>query len=174
MPGVGRITTVGSHPGQGGVMVGLSIDVRGIPEVQKALERCTGPEMKRTLQKASTAGAKALKKPVQAAAPRGATGRLRKSVSSRQARRDRPAAVVTARPKVAFYRHMVIGGTRAHGPRKSANKMLVFKGEGGRRIVTPWVKGTSARPFIAVGFERGKGAAERAIEKVIDDYLATI
>lgn len=155
-------------------MSGIDVDVRGIPEVQASLGKLTGPAMKRTLQKASTAGAKALKKPVQAAAPKGATGRLRKSISSRQARRDRPAAVVTARPKIAFYRHMVIGGTKAHGPRKASNTMLIFRGRDGRNVMTPWVRGTPARPFIDVGFQHGKGDAERAIEKVIDEYLATI
>ena len=155
-------------------MAGIDVDVRGIPEVQAALGKMTGAPMKRTLQKASTAGAKALKPHVKAAAPKGATGRLKKSVSSRQAKRDRPAAVVTARPKVAFYRHMVIGGTKAHGPRDHRNKMLIFRGRDGHNVMTPWVKGTDARPFIAVGFDRGKGDAERAIEKVIDDYLATL
>lgn len=151
-------------------MSNITVDVRGLPEVKEALDKLGGAPMKRTLQKASTAGARALKKPVQAAAPR-QTGRLRKSVSARQARKDRPAAVVSARPKVAFYRHMVIGGTKPHGPRKAT--MLVFKGRDGL-VRTKHVRGTPSRPFISEGFADGRRDAEAAIDKVMDEYLASL
>ena len=157
--------------------MGLTIDVRGIPEVTAALNKFDAGPSKPILQKASTAAAKAFKPFVQAAAPRGATGKLRRSVSARQAKRDRPAAVVSARPKVAFYRHFVIRGTKAHGPKTA--RVMVFQGTGtGYReglsgaIVTRHVRGTPPRPFIADGYRAGEPSALRAIDRVIDEALA--
>ena len=145
----------------------LSIDVRGVAEVQAFLARIDEGQ-KATLQKASTAGARALKPFVKAAAPRGATGRLARSISGRQAARDRPAAVVTARPKVAFYRHMVLDGTKDHGPKKAS--VMVFKGDHGT-VFTRHVRGTKPRPFMAEGFAAGEAAMNAAIDKVIDEAL---
>jgi hypothetical protein len=148
----------------------IGVDIRGIPEVRSALGKMEGPLMKRTLQKAATAGAKTLKPFVQAEAPKGKTGRLRKSVSSRQARRERPAAVVSARPKVAFYRHMVIGGTKPHQIRFPNQKAAgVPKSQG--NISHP---GAKPNPFVSRGFDRGQSAAMAAVEKVVGDYLDSL
>jgi hypothetical protein len=167
-------TTQASHGYKGGTQVGVRIDVRGIPSVQKALASLTGPPAKKMLQKASSAGGKVLRTYVRAEAPQGATGKLKKSVGARIVRRDRPGAVVSARPKVAFYRHMVIGGTKAHGPRKPQNKVLIFKGSRGQDVRTPWVKGVQPNPFVSRGFDRGQAAAMAALEKVVEDYLASV
>lgn len=152
-------------------MADIGIDVRGVPEVQRALSQLSGsPEAKRALQKASTAGAKTLKPFVQAEAPRGATGRLRKSVSSRQARKERPAAIVSARPKVAFYRHMVIRGTRPH--------MIRFPSQ--RAAGVPRSQGNIAHPgsrgnaFVARGFEAGRSAAESKIEQTMAEHVQAV
>lgn len=152
----------------------VSVDVRGIPEVQKALGSLEGPAMKKTLQAASKAGGKVLKASVKDAAPKGATGRLKKSISARTVRKDRPGTVVSPRPKIAFYRHMVIGGTKAHGPKKSHNAVLIFKGSRGQDVRTPWVKGVQPNPFVSRGFDRGQAAAMAALEKVVEDYLASV
>jgi hypothetical protein len=152
----------------------VSVDVRGIPEVKAALGKLEGPAMKKTLQAASKAGGKVLKASVQAEAPKGATGRLRKSISARTVRRDRPGTVISPRPKVAFYRHMVIGGTKAHGPKKPQNAVLIFKGSRGQDVRTPWVRGVQPNPFVSRGFDRGQAAAMAALEKVVDDYLDSL
>lgn len=149
------------------------IDVRGVEEVQRALSELSGsPEAKRALQKASTAGAKVLKPYVKSAAPK-ATGRLSRSVSSRQAQKERPAAVVSARPKVAFYRHMVIRGTKAHGPKKA--KLLIFRASNRPgNVYTQRVRGTSPRPFIEEGFDAGRDAAEAKIESTMAEHVAAV
>lgn len=145
----------------------VMIDVRGVAEVQSYLAHVEKGQ-KAVLQKATTAGAKAMKPFVQAAAPRGATGKLRRSVSARQARRNRPAAVVGPRPKVAFYRHMVIGGTRDHGPRKA--RALAFQGPNGQ-VFAAHVRGVKPRPFVAEGFAAGQGAMNAAIDAVVDEAM---
>ena len=152
----------------------VAIDVRGVPEVQRALaELSGGATAKRALQKASTAAAKTLKPYVQREAPRGATGKLRRSVSSRQARRERPAAVVVARPKIAFYRHMVIRGTKEHGPKRA--KVLIFKASNrDGNVYTKRVRGTPARPFMSAGFAEGQPAAEDMIQKTMAEHVAAV
>ena len=128
-------------------MSGIAVDVRGIPEVKEALGKLEGPAAKRMLQLATKEGGKVLKKTVQAEAPR-RTGKLRRSVSARTVRRDRPGTVIAPRPKVAFYRHFVIQGTGQPGP-------------------------TKPNPFVSRGFDRGQAAAMAALEKVVEDYLAS-
>jgi len=129
-------------------MSGIAVDVRGIPEVKEALGKLEGPAAKRMLQLATKEGGKVLKKTVQAEAPR-RTGKLRRSVSARTVRRDRPGTVIAPRPKVAFYRHFVIQGTGQPGP-------------------------TKPNPFVSRGFDRGQAAAMAALEKVVDDYLDSL
>lgn len=143
--------------------MGLIVDVRGVAEVQTYLDS-VDKASNRTLQQATTAGARALKPFVKAAAPV-QTGRLRKSVSAHQARRQRPAAIVEP---TAFYRHMVIGGTKDHGPKKAS--VMVFKGEHGT-VFTRHVRGTKPRPFVDEGFAAGEAAMNAAIDKVIDEAL---
>ena len=156
---------------------GIGVDVRGIPKVMAALDKLTGPQMKVALQKASTAGAKAIKPFVQAEAPVGPSGNkftkrgaLRRSVSARKAKRDLPAAVVSARPKVAFFRHMVIGGTQAHAIR-FPNQVAAGVPKTQGNIRHP---GAAANPFIARGYQKGERSALAAIDKAIDDYLETL
>ena len=148
----------------------VGIDVRGVPGVVAALDKLGGAPMKSALQKASTAGAKALRPFIKAEAPRGKTGKLRRSISARKAKRDLPAAIVSARPKVAFYRHMVIGGTRAHAIR-FPNQVAAGVPKTQGNIRHP---GAKANPFIARGYAKGESAALAAIDKSIDDYLETL
>ena len=152
-------------------MSSVGISIRGIPEVQKALAQLDDKGDKAMLQKAATAGAKALKPYVVAAAPRGATGKLKRSISARKAKRNLPAAVVSPRPKVAFYRHMVIGGTKDHGPRRA--RMLAWQTPDGPAFARR-VRGTPARPFVDEGFRAGQSSAMAAIDKVIDAALETL
>lgn len=150
----------------------VRVEVRGVSEVREALDKLDdGPAARKALQASADAGAKALKPYVQREAPRGATGRLRRSVSARRAKRDRPAAVVSPRPKVAFYRHFVIGGTKAHGPRRA--KALVFQGNAGL-VRAKRVQGVKANPFVARGYAAGQSAADAAIDRVMDQYVESL
>jgi hypothetical protein len=151
----------------------IGVDVRGIDDVQDALGKLDAKQSKAMLQKSASAGAKVLKGTVKAAAPVGATGNLRRSIRSGQTKRHRPAARVYVVKRVAFYRHMVVGGTKAHGPKTA--KFLVFRPAGSASTV--WakkVKRTLPRPFFAEGFDAGRSAAEQAIDKVVDQYLAKL
>lgn len=142
------------------------ITVLGVPEVRAALAKYEEAPLKKTLQKATNASGKFLKPKVQAEAPR-RTGRLRRSISSRQARRERPATIVTARPKVAFYRHMVIGGTKPHRirfPDQKAAGVPVAQGN----IAHP---GAKANPFIERAAERWDEEALDVADRVIKQEL---
>jgi hypothetical protein len=91
----------------------MSIGVRivGADEIHSLLAKYQGTEAKKRLQKAAQAGAKVLKPKVKAAVPPGHS-RLKRSISAKRAKRQLPAAIVVARPKIAFYRHFTIAGTR--------------------------------------------------------------
>jgi hypothetical protein len=146
--------------------VSVDIDVRGADELRRELEKVMGPELKKTLQRATNASGKFLKPFVQAAAPR-RTGRLRRSISSRQARRNRPATVITARPRIAYYRHMVIDGTRAHRIRFPDQKAVgVAKSQGNIRH-----PGATANPFIGRAASQHEQAAFDVARRIIDEEL---
>lgn len=132
------------------------ITVVGLPELRQTLAKYEEGPLKKTLQKGTNAGAKYLKPKVQAEAPR-RSGKLRRSVSAGQAKRSRPASIVKLRPKVAFYRHMVITGTRPHRIRFPDQKAAgIPRGQG--NIEHP---GARANPFI-----------ERAAEQYDDEAFA--
>jgi len=148
----------------------VSLDIQGVPELQRALAKLTGHDLKKALQKASTAGAKTIKPFVKAETPKGKTGRLRKSVSARQARRERPAAIVVFRPKVAYYRHMVIGGTKPHRIRFPDQKAAgVSKTRG--NIQHP---GHGGNPIMSRAWSKGKRQTLDAINKSIGDYIDSV
>ena len=151
----------------------IGVDIRGVPEVKKALESLGEKGTKGMLQKASTKGASVLKKYVKSAAPRGRTGNLRRAVRSGQTKRNRPAARVYVKKDVAFYRHMVVGGTKPHGARTS--RFLVFRPAGeAHNVWATWVRGTKPRPFFSEGMAAGQPAAYRAIDEVVAKHLAML
>lgn len=157
----------------------MRIALRGVPELNRALARLgDGPDSRRALQKAASAGAKTLKPYVQRAAPKRSgkqdrrwgrekkphpPGTLRRSISARVAKRDRPAAIITARPRIAFYRHFVLLGTKAHDVRPRKNRS-----PSSRPIM---VRGLAPNPFLTRGYEAGREAAWNAIVTVIDQYV---
>lgn len=129
--------------------------------------------------KALLAGARAatkfLKPLVKAATPRGASGKLRKAVYMGTAKRQKPGSFVGVRGKVAFYRHMVIGGTKAHSTAKRNGTGGIQRWEVGGDVrygPAHEVRGTPARPFIAETAQRyGDEAlqiAEAAIAKTLN------
>lgn len=144
--------------------------IQGLPEVQAALAQLEGAPLKKALQKASTAGAKTLKPFVKAETPKGKTGRLRKSISAQQARKDRPAAIVKFRPKVAFYRHMVIGGTKPHRIRFPDQKA---KGAPKREGNIPH-PGSKGNDILGRAWSAGETATLAAVNKSIHDYVESL
>jgi hypothetical protein len=84
------------------------VQLKGLSEVQKLLDGYKPKALDKRQQKALLVGGRALVPYIRAEAPV-ATGVLRRSVSARRGRRDRPAVVVGPR---AAYRHLVIRGHR--------------------------------------------------------------
>lgn len=148
----------------------MSISLRGLEEVQRALSKLEPGPLKQVLQKASSAGAKTIKPYVKAETPKGKTGRLRKSISATQARKDRPAAIVKFRPKVAFYRHFVVKGTGAHRIRFPDQKAAgVSKARGNIRH-----PGNKGNDVMGRAWSAGGKATLDAVNKSIHDYLETM
>lgn len=145
-------------------MRGSTFRVIGADGVETMLKDYMVPKLPRRLQVATKAGATVFKEPLKSAA-RPLSKRLARSVSVRVAKRDKPASVVTFRPKVAFFRHFIIGGTADHGPRRA--RALVFVGNGGL-IRTKRVRGTPPHPIIERVFESNKSKADQAINHALD------
>lgn len=143
----------------------MSIEVIGVDGVRRMLQAYTAPTITRRMQTATRAGADVFKPAVKAEA-RAVSKRLASSVSVRKAKRDRPATIVTFRPKVAFFRHFVIGGTRGHPPRKAG--AMVFKGRSGGLVVTKYVRGVPPNPIIRRVADRLELQAYAAIDRSLD------
>lgn len=141
-----------------------SIQVIGADGVHRMLADYMSPKLPKRMQDATKAGAEVFKAPLKAAA-RPLSKRMARAVSVRKAKRDRPATIVTFRPKVAWFRHFVIGGTRDHGPRKAG--ALVFEGRSGF-VVTRHVRGVPPHPIVDQVADAYEAQAYRAIDQSLD------
>jgi hypothetical protein len=145
------------------------IDIRGLEETQRALAKLEPAPTRKLLQKAATEGAKKLKPFVQAETPR-RSGKMRKSISATQAKRERPSAIVKFRPRIAWYRHFVVQGTQAHRirfPNQKADGVPKSQGN----IEHP---GAKANDVMGRAWNRGGDTSIKAVNKVIRDYLESI
>lgn len=143
----------------------MTISVQGVSGVRKMLAPFLEPELSREMQAATKKGAEVLRRPLKAAL-RPVSKRMAGAVSIRKARRDRPATIVGSKRKKAFFWHMVIGGTKAHGPRRAQYMVIglnarrgsgsgqvrlqgpgVMRGQGFRRASR--VRGVPANPILA-------------------------
>jgi hypothetical protein len=149
---------------------GIGITIKGIPEVQELLDRVGDPrKANRVLQKAANAGGEVMARALVAEAP---YRDLKRSVWARPAKRRRPAAIVGHHKRNGgFIWHMVVGGTRDHGPRRAP--WLAFWSHG-KHIVTKRVRGVRSNPFVARAYSRSQAAAMRALTSVIDKYLESL
>lgn len=144
----------------------IRVTIRGQQGVHDMLSDYMVPKLPKRLQTATKAGAMVFKKPVQAEA-RKVSKRFDKSVSVRTARRDKPASILTFRPKIAFFRHFVIGGTRAHGPRRA--RVLAWpEGNFARRV-----RGVPPNPIISRVAPRYESQALNAIDRSLDSTETT-
>jgi len=134
----------------------MSVTILGLPEIQRAVDGLD-KNLKPRLQRATKAGASQFKAPAQKAA-RPLSRRLARSVSVKAARRDKPATVLTFRPKIAWFRHFVIQGTRDHGPRKAR----VLSWDQGRAFARH-VRGVPPHPILERVFSARQQAASNAM-----------
>jgi len=153
------------------------IEVRGVEGVHRMLADYMTPKLPKRMQDATKAGAEVFKKPVKAEAAK-VSKRLNRSVSVRKAARDRPATILTFRPKIAWFRHFIIGGTRDHGPRRASALFFVpgwnpysgasSKGVGNNWVRVPRVRGVKPNPIIARVFTQYEATALAAIDRSLD------
>ena len=144
-------------------------------EVLEAIDKLEPKASNKTVAAATSEAAKYLKPRVKAGAPRGKTGRLAKAVYRGRAKRDRPGAFVAIRggKKGAFYRHMVVGGTKAHttAKRGGGGGLQPFAVGGDTIFSTSYsVSGAPAQPFVSQTADRyGAAALDHSIRKLADD-----
>jgi hypothetical protein len=142
----------------------MSVQITGADGVHRMLRDYMEPKLPKRMQDATKAGATVFKAPLKTEA-RKVSKRMARSVSVRKARKDRPATIVTFRPKVAWFRHFVIGGTKDHGPRSAS--ALVFEGRSGF-VVTRRVRGVPPNPIVSRVADRLETQAYQAIDQSLD------
>jgi len=101
----------------------LRVTVDGVPAIHRAFRPLLEPEITQIIDAANRTAARSLAKDVKAEA-RPVSRHMARAVRVKRARTGKPGWVVGSRRKIAFFWHMVINGTRDHGPRKA--DALVF------------------------------------------------
>lgn len=142
----------------------FGVEVLGVSGVRKALRPLLEPELTAAIDKANKKGANQYAKALRPAV--GARSkRMRKAVRVKRAKTGKPGWVIGSKRRVAFFWPFVIGGTRAHGPRKAG--ALKFK-VGNRWVVTKSVKGVRADPIV----ERVGRSHETEVDRTINQAFA--
>lgn len=138
----------------------IGVRVTGVDGIRKALRPWLEPELTQVLDRATRAAAGVMAKAVRAeAAPR--SRHMARAVRVRRARTGRPGWVVGGKRRTAFFWHMVIGGTRSHGPRKANELMFVPNWN-------PYIGASSKAP---VGGARGGWVRVRSVRGVPADDI---
>lgn len=155
---------------------GVNVRVQGVSAIHRALAPLLDPELSNTIDVANKRAAQSLAKDVRAEA-RPVSRHMAKAVRVKRARTGKPGWVVGSRRKVAFFWHMVINGTRAHGPRRAP--ALVFLpgwnpylggsshgvgGKSGKWVRTRRVRGVKPNPIVDRVVSGREAAAARQIE----------
>ncbi len=136
----------------------LTISVQGISGIRRALRPLLEPEITAELD-ASTKRAAQLYARELRTELRPISRHMSRAVRVKRAKTGKPDWVVGSRRKVAYFWHMVIGGTRDHGPRKAPALMFVpnwnpyigasSRGiETGRVVRARRVRGVPANPAV--------------------------
>lgn len=158
----------------------LVVRVHGVPPLQRAFRELLDPELTNTIDVSNKKTAQSLAKDLRAEA-RPVSKHMARAVRVKRAKTGKPGWVVGSRRKIAFFWHMVIGGTKDHGPRRA--DALVFipgwnpyigassQGVGNKVIRTMRVRGVGATPLIERMMARREAAAARALENDIAKRL---
>lgn len=99
------------------------VRVEGVPAIHRAFRPLLEPEITAIIDASTKKAAQSLAKDVRAEA-RPVSRHMARAVRVKRAKTGKPGWVVGSRRKIAFFWHMVINGTRDHGPRKA--DALVF------------------------------------------------
>lgn len=148
------------------------VQVRGIEGVREALRPWLEPELTKALDAANKRGAQEMARDLRSAL-RPVSKHMAKAVRVKRAKTGKPGWIVGSRRKIAFFWHMVIGGTRDHGPRRADALMFVpgwnpYLGASSKGISQGWVRtkrvrGVQARPIVA---EVARRYGRRVLDKV--------
>ena len=133
-------------------MSSIFVQVKGVSGVQKMLRPWLEPELDKQLDAATKKSAQFLAKQLRSEL-RPISKHMARAVRVKRARRDKPAWVVGSRRKTppgAFWWHMVIGGTKDHGPRKAAALVFVpgwnpYLGASSHGVGNGWVRASRVR-----------------------------
>lgn len=138
----------------------VRVQVTGVSAIHRALRPLLDPELTQTIDVANKKGAQSLAKDLRAEA-RPLSKRMARSVRVKRARTGKPGWVVGSRRKIAFFWHMVIGGTRDHGPRRATALVFVV----GEKVVRALrVRGVKAHPIVDAVVRRREATVSKAIE----------
>ena len=137
----------------------LRVEVKGARGIHLALRKWLDPELSKELDAATKKSAQLYAKELRKEL-RPISKRMARAVRVKRARRERPAWVVGSRRKTAFFWPFVVGGTRAHGPRKNKAGLLVWVTPGNTATVRARrVTGVRANPVVERVAERAEGRA---------------
>ena len=144
-------------------MGSVTIEVRGLDELLKHLDKMDPKGSRKLLGKATADSAKkVLKGPTKAKAGT-ISQRLAHSVRAGAAKREKPAGIVKFDAKRAWFRHLVIGGTKPHRIRFPDQKARgVPKTQGNIRH-----PGARPNPVIAMVADRHGDAALDNLERFL-------
>lgn len=153
-----------------------AVTVVGADGVHQMLQDYTDPKLRKRLQRAMSAGAKVAVPPLRAES-RTVSKRMGRAVTSKQTpkglsgeskMRDpagEPNAFVGYRRKTAFFAHMVIGGTKAHGPRSA--RILAWQGANGP-IFANRVRGVRPNPIVSRVADANAARIYEAVNRSLD------
>lgn len=160
----------------------LGYQVQGVAGIRKALAPWLEPELTAMLDAEDRKIARALAKDLRAeAAP--VSKHMAKAVRVKRARTGKPGWVVGSRRKVAFFWHMVIRGTRAHGPRKAETLVFVpgwnpylgasSHGAGNKVVRVQRVRGVAGNDLVGRVAKRGEARAVAQMDADITKRTGT-
>lgn len=151
----------------------ISVRVAGVRGIRRAMAPWLEPELTDELDVATKRGAQSYAKALRSEL-RPVSRHMSKAVRVKRARTGRPGWVVGSRRKIAFFWHMVIGGTQGHGPRKAKHLLFVpgfnpYIGASSHGVGNGWVRasrvrGVQANPVV----ERVAAGNETRVSAQID------
>lgn len=153
------------------------VQIKGVEGIRRVLAPLLEPELTKLLDVGNKKAAQLLAKEVRADL-RPVSKHMARAVRVKRAKTGKPGWVVGSRRKGAFFFHMVIGGTRAHGPRRAAalvfipnwNPYIGASSHGiatGNVVRTQHVRGVRPNPVIARVAKRAESRAFAEVDKQI-------
>ena len=160
----------------------FGFQVTGVSGIRKALAPWLEPELTRELDAANRAAARTLAKALRSVVTP-LSKHMARAVRVKRARTGKPGWVVGSRRKVAFFWHMVIRGTKDHGPRKA--DALVFvpgwnpylgassQGVGNKVVRTKRVRGVRGHDAIGAVMQRHERRVADGIDAAMTKSTGT-